>query len=311
MRALIAEADVLIENFRVGSLARFGLDYPTIAKLNPRLVYCSITGFGQTGPHAALAGYDFVIQGISGIMDLTGDPGGAPQKMGVAFADIMTGLYGVIAIQAALAQRQTTGAGQHIDMALLDVMVGVLANQGLNYLVSGTSPTRLGNAHPNIAPYEAFPTSDGWIILAVGSNHQFQKFCSVIGMPELERDARFASNAQRLAHLEELRARITAQTRLWQRDALLERLAAACVPAGPINNVEQAYAHPQVRHRAMTTTMQRSSDGVSVPVIRLPITASGMALGAGEPSPRLGNHAGCGQPGPTLVEDAATGGARR
>lgn len=221
VRRLVADADVVIENFKVGGLRKYGLDYQSLAQLNPRMVYCSITGFGQDGPYASRAGYDFIIQGMSGIMDLTGEPDGPPEKIGVAYADILTGLYAVIGIQAALAQRERSGRGQHVDLALFDVMVGTLANQAMNYLVSGVSPRRLGNAHPNIAPYEAFPTRDSWIIVAVGNDQQFQRFCKVIG---LEEDARFATNAQRVAERAALSALIAVATRDWERDRLLERL---------------------------------------------------------------------------------------
>ncbi|MDH3339417.1 MAG: CoA transferase, partial [Gammaproteobacteria bacterium] len=245
VRRLAADADVLIENFKVGCLEKYGLDYASLAALNPKLIYCSITGFGQDGPYALRPGYDFMIQGMSGIMDLTGDPEGEPQKMGVAFADIFTGLYGVIAIQAALAQRVGTGRGQHIDMALLDCMVGVLANQGLNFLASGQSPKRLGNAHPNIVPYEACPASDGWFILAVGNDRQFRDFCRLIGLSGLPEDERYASNSSRIENRDSLSERIALATKHWRRDELLAALEQAGVPAGPINSVAQAFADPQ------------------------------------------------------------------
>ena len=276
---LAAQSDVLIENFKVGGLAKYGLDYDTLSAVNPRLIYCSITGFGQDGPYASRAGYDFIIQGMSGIMDLTGSPDGEPQKIGVAFADIMTGLYGVIAIQAALAQREKTGRGQRIDMALFDVMVGVLANQGMNYLASGKSPTRMGNAHPNIAPYEAFPTEDGWFILAVGNDAQFRRFCQIVKLPE---DRRFASNPERVAHRAVLSPLIAAATRLWRRDALLAELEAAQVPAGPINTVEQAFADPQIKHRRMAIALG------DIPGIRTPIRFSEAELALDKPAPKLG-----------------------
>ncbi|HEX7693911.1 MAG TPA: CaiB/BaiF CoA-transferase family protein, partial [Sphingomonas sp.] len=224
VREMIADADVVIENFKVGGLAKYGLDFASLAAINPRLVYCSITGFGQDGPYAHRAGYDFIIQGMSGIMDLTGDPAGEPQKIGVAFADIFTGLYAVIAIQAALAMRERTGRGQHIDMALLDTMTGVLANQAMNYLVSGVSPTRLGNAHPNIAPYAAFPTADGWFILAVGNDGQFRRFCAIVGLDALGEDPRFATNPARVANRAELTKRVTEATLRFHRDDLLALL---------------------------------------------------------------------------------------
>lgn len=288
VRRLAAEADILIENFKVGGLAKYGLDYASLSKVNPRLVYCSITGFGQDGPYAHRAGYDFIVQGMSGIMDLTGDPKGEPQKIGVAFADIMTGLYAVIAIQAALAQRERTWQGQHIDMALLDTMVGVLANQGMNYLASSVSTTRLGNAHPNIAPYEVFPTADGWFILAVGNDAQFKRFCAIVGLGALSHDPRFATNPDRVAYRVSLGALIGEATRQWQRDPLLAALEAEGIPAGPINTVEQAFADPQVCHRGMRLRMTRLEDGAAIPGIRTPIRFSEVALNLDRPSPPLG-----------------------
>lgn len=281
VRELIADADVLIENFKVGGLAKYGLDYESLSALNPRLVYCSITGFGQDGPYAARPGYDFIIQGMSGIMDLTGEPDGAPQKIGVAYADILTGLYAVIAIQAALAERERSGMGQQIDMALLDVMVGTLANQAMNYLVSGKSPRRMGNAHPNIAPYAAFPTQDDWFILAVGNDAQFVRFCEVAGIAP---DARFATNAGRLAARDELDASVRAATLRWPRAALLAALEQANVPAGPINSVEQAFADPQIRHREMQLAMTDES-GTAIPGVRLPIRFSRSELAKASPAP--------------------------
>ena len=230
---LIDRADILIENFKVGGLAKFGLDYATLALRNPRLIYCSVTGFGQTGPYAARAGYDFMIQGMAGMMDITGEPEREPQKVGVAITDIFTGLYGVIGIQAALLQRAQTGLGQHIDMALFDCMAAVLANQGMNFLASGVSPKRLGNAHPNIVPYQTFAVSDGHLIVAVGNDGQFARFCTVLGLPNLAVDPRFISNAVRVKHRVDLTEMLSAQTRKWTRDSLLAALEKAVVPAGP------------------------------------------------------------------------------
>ena len=286
VRRLVADADVLIENFKVGGLAKYGLDYATLAAINPRLVYCSITGFGQDGPYASRAGYDFIIQGMSGIMDLTGEPDGAPQKIGVAFADIMTGLYSVIATQAALAQREKTGRGQQIDMALLDTMVGVLANQAMNFFVSGQTPPRLGNAHLNVSPYAVFPTSDGWFILAVGNDGQFLRFCDALGLDALKADPRFASNAGRLDHREPLFAAIRQATSRHERDALLATLEAVGVPAGPINNVAQAFADPQVIHRGMALTLDR--DDMTLPGLRTPIRFSEATLALDRAAPMLG-----------------------
>lgn len=250
VKALIAEADVVIENFKVGGLAKFGLDYASLIALNPGLVYCSITGFGQDGPYAPRAGYDFMIQGMAGVMDLTGEPDGAPQKMGVAFADIFTGLYSVIAIQAALQMRARTGLGQHIDMALFDCMTGVLANQALNYLASGVSPKRLGNAHPNIVPYQVFAVADGYLIIACGNDSQFAKLAELLGQTWHE-DPRFAGNQGRVEHRDTLVPLIEAALADWARDDLLAALADLGVPAGPINSVEQVFDDPQFQHRGM------------------------------------------------------------
>ncbi|RJG57918.1 CoA transferase [Sphingobium terrigena] len=286
-RNLVAQADVLIENFKVGNLAQYGLDYASLAAINPRLIYCSITGFGQDGPYAQRAGYDFIVQGMSGIMDLTGDPDGPPQKIGVAYADILTGLYAVIGIQAALADRARTGLGQQIDMALFDVMTGTLANQAMNYFASGLSPRRLGNAHPNIAPYEAFPTADSWFILAVGNDAQYQRFCRVVGIDPPDHHA---TNAQRVADRAAVSAMVSAATRQWQRDALLAQLEAQGVPAGPINTVGECFDDPQIIHRAMRQTIDRP-DGPPVATVRLPITFSRSPLAPPRPSPTLNNHA--------------------
>ncbi|MCW0200080.1 CaiB/BaiF CoA-transferase family protein [Sphingopyxis sp.] len=284
VRDLVRDADVVIENFKLGGLARYGLDYASLAKINPRLVYCSITGFGQDGPYAPRPGYDFIVQGMSGIMDLTGDPAGSPQKIGVAYADIMTGLYSVIAIQAALAERAQSGVGQHIDMALLDVMVGTLANQAMNFLASGTTPRRLGNAHPNIAPYEAYPTADSWIILAVGNDEQFRRCCRIL---DIDPGDAFATNAERVKNRAALNIPITEATRRWNRDALLAALAAEGVPAGPINSVAEAFDDPQVRHRGMRIAIDDGCGGI-VPGVRLPVRFSRSPLAATTVSPPLG-----------------------
>ncbi len=284
VRELVAEADVFVENFKVGGLAKFGLDYATLDRLNPRLVYCSVTGFGQDGPYAQRAGYDFMIQGLSGIMDVTGEPDGEPQKIGVAFADLFTGLYGVIGIQAALAQRRTSGRGQHVDMALLDCMTSVLANQALNYLASGTSPTRLGNAHPNIAPYQTFPSRDGHLIVACGNDAQFERLVEVLQLPMLARDARFSNNELRVAHRQELEVLLSERTQAFTRDDLIERLTKAAVPAGPINTVADAFADPQIKHRGIEIEI----DGV--PSVRTPIRFSDAELTLDLPSPKLGEH---------------------
>ncbi|MCF1446114.1 CoA transferase [Agrobacterium vitis] len=284
LRDLIASADVVIENFKVGGLAKYGLDYDSLKELNPRLVYCSVTGFGQDGPYAQRAGYDFMIQGMSGIMDLTGEPDGAPQKIGVAFADIFTGLYGVIAIQAALAQRLQTGRGQFIDMALFDCMSAVLANQAMNYAASGIVPKRMGNNHPNIAPYQTFPVADGHIIIACGNDGQFVRLCGVLGLSELAVTPEFSTNAARVAHRDQLTTVMEDKTRQFERDDLLARLEAATVPAGPINTVADLFADPQFAFRQMKIT----PDGV--PGIRTPIVFSDAELETTRRAPRLGEH---------------------
>ena len=286
IRELARGADVLIENFKVGGLCKYGLDYDSIATVNPRIVYCSITGFGQDGPYAERPGYDFVIQGMSGIMDLTGDPDGMPQKTGVAFADIFAGLYSVIAIQAALREREASGCGQHIDIALLDSMMGVLANQGLNYLASGESPTRLGNRHPNIAPYEAFAANDGWFILAIGNDDQFHRFCKLLEREDLAFDLRFGSNADRVRNRDALSAAISESVRRFQRDDMLERLQQAKVPAGPINTVQQAFADPQAKHRGLQLHMRRNQN--EIPGLGLPIRFSRSKLADCRPAPLFG-----------------------
>ncbi|WP_380786136.1 CaiB/BaiF CoA transferase family protein [Sphingomonas sp. R86521] len=293
VHALIVDADVVIENFKVGGLARYGLDHASLSAINPRLVYCSITGFGQDGPYATRAGYDFIVQGMSGIMDLTGEPAGAPQKIGVAFADIMTGLYAVIAIQAALSMRERTGRGQHIDMALLDTMTGVLANQAMNWFASGADPSdrgpsRVGNAHANIAPYAVFPCADGWFILAVGNDGQFRRFCDALGLDALRDDPRFATNAGRVAFRDDLTAGIEAATVQVAKDELLGRLEAVGVPAGPINSVAQAFADPQVIARGMAVTAARP-DGTTVAGVRTPIRFSDAELATDRAAPLLGS----------------------
>jgi crotonobetainyl-CoA:carnitine CoA-transferase CaiB-like acyl-CoA transferase len=291
VRALATRADVLIENSKVGALQKYQLDYPSLRQLNARLIYCSITGFGQSGPYAQRAGYDVLIQGMSGIMDLTGTPEGDPQKIGVALADICTGLYGVIAIQAALAQRQRSGEGQHIDMALLDSMVGVLANQALNYLVSGTEPHRQGNSHPNIVPYQVFQTSDEAMIIAVGNDAQFARLCDLLGRGELARDARFATNADRVAHRDTVVSILAELLAAQTRDELLARLDAADIPCGPINSVAQAFAHPQIQHRRMQQSIPAPwAQNGSIPTVRTPIEFSAAQLQLGRPAPRLGEH---------------------
>ncbi|MXQ13060.1 CaiB/BaiF CoA transferase family protein [Microvirga makkahensis] len=291
VRKLAAHADVVIENFKVGGLKKYGLDYESLKAGNPRLVYCSITGFGQNGPYASRAGYDFMIQGLGGIMDLTGDPEGEPQKIGVAYVDIFTGVYSVVGILAALRRRDQTGEGAHLDMALLDVQTSVLANQAMNYLASGTSPRRMGNAHPNIVPYQVFPVSDGHVIVAVGNDGQFSRFVAVLGQPELAQDERFATNAGRVRHRAELVPVLTGLTLQTTREALLSALEKQGVPAGPINTVADVFADPQVIARGMRIDLPSSfAKGGAIPSVRSPIVMNGEPMAAACPSPRLGEH---------------------
>ena len=291
VRRLAQRADVLIENFRVGGLARHGLDYESLRQHNPRLIYCAITGFGQTGPYAHRAGYDFMIQGMGGIMDLTGEPDGPPQKIGVAFADIFTGTYASTAVLAALAQRERTGAGQYLDLALLDTMVGVLANQGMNYLVSGQAPRRMGNSHPNIVPYQVFAVSDGHVIVAVGNDAQFRRLCEWLGQPALASDPRFATNPARVRHREELIPCLSAQLAPFTRAAVLEALEERGIPCGPINDLAAVFADPQVRHRNLALQLPSESAHAGViPGIRSPLNFSGAELALGRPAPLLGEH---------------------
>jgi crotonobetainyl-CoA:carnitine CoA-transferase CaiB-like acyl-CoA transferase len=291
VRRLAERSDVLIENFKVGGLKRFGLDYDSLAKLNPRLVYCSITGFGQDGPYAKRAGYDFMIQGMGGIMDLTGAPDGEPMKVGVAFADIFTGLYAVIGIQAALAARERTGNGQLVDMALLDAQVGVLANQASNYLVSGKAPHRLGNAHPNIVPYQVFPTADSHIIIATGNDRQFADVCRILGVPELAGDKRFVTNASRVKNRSDLMHILFEQSRHATKHELLATLEAAHVPAGPINSLPEVFADPQVAARRLRLDLPAAgAKGGTVPSVRTPIRMSESALSYAGAAPRFAEH---------------------
>jgi crotonobetainyl-CoA:carnitine CoA-transferase CaiB-like acyl-CoA transferase len=282
IRDLAAKSDVVVENFKFGGLARYGLDYATLSALNPRLVYCSITGFGQTGPRAAQPGYDFMIQGLSGMMSVTGDPATEPQKSGVAFADVMTGLHAAIAVLAALNQRHATGRGQHIDMALFDVAVSTLANQALNYLVSGAAPVRMGNAHPNVAPYQAFATLDGHLILAVGNDAQFARFSKLAGHPEWGGDARFQTNAGRIENRAELIPQIAAIMASRTTADWVAALEADGIPHGPINPIDRALADPQAVARGLTT------DAGGRPGIASPLRLADSMPGPGTAPPVLG-----------------------
>ena len=293
VREMVAKADILIENFKVGGLAAYGLDYAALKDLNPKLIYCSITGFGQDGPYAKRAGYDFMIQGLGGLMSLTGraddEAGAGPVKVGVALTDILTGLYSSAAILAALASRDQTGKGQHIDMALLDVQVACLANQAMNYLTTGVAPRRLGNAHPNIVPYQDFPTADGDIILTVGNDGQFRKFCEVAGLPALAADPRFSTNQARVAHRAELIPLIRQATVFKTTAEWLAALEQAGVPCGPINDLQQVFADPQVQARGLRVELPHPLAG-SVPQVASPIRLSATPVQYRNAPPLLGEH---------------------
>lgn len=288
IRGLAAHADVVIENFKVGGLAKYGLDHANLAAVNPRLITCSITGFGQTGPYASRAGYDFVVQAMGGIMHLTGQPDGEPQKSGVATADLFTGLYATVAILAALRRRDSTGLGGHVDMALLDVQAGVLANQAMNYLVSGQSPRRMGNAHPNIVPYQVFPVADGYIVVATGNDAQFRRFAEVLGAPSLAADPRYVDNAARVANRPSLIPALTEMTLRFSMNGLLAALEAAGVPAGPINDLQGVFNDPQIVARGMVAAVPAPrAMGGSIPAVRAPILVDGQPVIAPRASPAL------------------------
>ena len=291
VKKLAARSDVLIENFKVGGLAKFGLDYASLSKDNPQLIYCSVTGFGQTGPYASRAGYDLMAQGMGGIMDLTGTLDGEPQRAGVPVADIFTGIYSVVGILAALIERGRTGRGCQVDTALVDSQVGVLANQALNYLVSGKVPKRIGNAHPNIVPYQVFPVADGHIIIATGNDGQFAKLCVVLGEPKIAEEPSYRANSDRLGNREQLIAQLSALTVRWRRGDLLEKLEAVGVPAGPINSLDQVFSDPQVIHRGMRIERpSAAAKGGKIPGVRTPVIIGGRPMAAERPSPRLGEH---------------------
>lgn len=281
VRNLVADADILIENFKVGGLKKYGLDFESLTSLNPHLIYCSVTGFGQNGPDAQKPGYDFMIQGLSGLMSITGDPDGAPQKVGVAVTDIVTGLYGTIGILAAVEQRHRTGRGQHIDMSLLDCATALLANQAMNQLATGETPPRLGNAHPNIAPYQVVPTSDGHIILAVGNDTQFQRLCAVLNLPGIAADPIYETNASRVENRAPLTAALEAATITWESTDLLAALDAQNVPNGPINSISQTLSLPQVQSRGMVISPE------GIPGIRGPWAFSDAELATEKSAPIL------------------------
>jgi len=291
VRKLAARSDVLIENFKVGGLAKFGLDYKSLAPECPRLIYCSVTGFGQDGPYAKRAGYDLMAQGMGGIMDLTGMADGEPTRIGIPVSDIFTGVYSVVGILAALAEREKTGKGGYIDAALVDSTVGVLSNQAMNYLVSGNVPKRIGNAHANIVPYQVFPAADGHIIVATGNDNQYVKFCIVIGGPELAQNPDYKDNVGRLKHRAELVGKLSALTARMKRDELLDKLEAQQVPAGPINDLDQVFNDPQVAHRGMKLAIKsKAAKAGTIPGVRTPIVIDGWRAASERPSPLLGEH---------------------
>lgn len=293
VRELVAQCDVLLENFKVGGLAAYGLDYESLKAINPRLIYCSITGFGQSGPYAKRAGYDFMIQGLGGLMSLTGRPegeeGAGPMKVGVALTDILTGLYATVGVLAALNQREQSGVGQYIDVALLDVQVACLANQAMNYLATGVSPKRLGNAHPNIVPYQDFPSADGNFILAVGNDGQFRKFCEVAGIASLADDPRFVTNRARVAHRAELIPLLRQATVFKTTAQWIELLEKAGVPCGPINDLQQVFADPQVQARGLRLDLPNAM-GSSTPQVASPLRLSATPVAYRSAPPLLGQH---------------------
>jgi crotonobetainyl-CoA:carnitine CoA-transferase CaiB-like acyl-CoA transferase len=288
IRGLAAKSDVVIENFKVGGLKKYGLDYDSLKGVNPKLIYCSITGFGQDGPYAQRAGYDFMIQGMAGIMSVTGEPDGQPMKVGVAFADIFTGLHAVIGITSALFHRERTGEGQFLDLALLDSQVAVLANQALNYLVGGKAPGRLGNTHPNIVPYQTFETADGHIIIAVGTDRQFKEYCAIIGVAKLADDERFKTNRGRVENRAQLIPLLAGPMKTRTTSQWVAAFEAAAVPCGPINTIDQMFADPQVLSRGLQIGLTRE-DGVQVPGVANPIQFSVTPVEYEKAPPKLGD----------------------
>jgi len=293
LRKLAARCDVVVENYKVGQLAKYGLDHASLAALNPRLIYCSITGFGQDGPYKDRAGYDFIIQAMGGFMSITGErddlPGGGPQKAGVAISDLMTGMYATAAILAAVAQRERTGRGQFIDMALFDTMIAMLANMNTNYLTTGKAPVRAGNAHQNIVPYQVFAAADGDVVIAVGNDGQYAKFCDIAGRPDLAADPRFAKNADRVRNRAVLVPMLEAIVRARPAAFWAERLEAAGVPCGPINSIAQALADPQAVARGLRIDLPHPTAG-TVPLVGMPIRMSSSPPGYLRPPPLLGEH---------------------
>lgn len=292
VRRLAADCDVVVENFKVGGLKKYGLDHASLSAVNPRLVYCSITGFGQDGPRAAQAGYDYMIQAMGGLMSITGQPDGAPgaepMKVGVAVVDLFTGLYASNAILAALLHARATGEGQHIDIALFDVQAAMLANQATNFFVSGVAPMRMGNAHPNLAPYQPFPCRDGMVVIAVGNDGQFRQLCAALDVAGMGTDPRFATNADRIAHRAALTAEISALTAGHDMSGLMARLEAAGVPCGPVNTVDQVFAEPQAVARGLQVEQTRDDLSAPVRTVASPIRLSKTPVGYDRPPPALG-----------------------
>ncbi len=289
--ALLAKScDVVVENFKVGGLKRLGLDYDALSAVNPRLIYCSISGFGQTGPYKDKPGYDLLVQAMGGLMSITGAPDGEPMKVGVAVADIFTGLYGVVAILAALNERRSSGKGQHIDLALLDVQIATLANQGMNFLASGIPPRRHGNAHPNIVPYQAFATADGHIVVAVGNDAQFARLVAVLGIPELSKDLRFHRNADRVCNRVALIEMLSGKIRTFRKADLLSKLEAELIPVGPINEMQEVFADPHVQARGLVVEQNLSTSGSATKMIGNPIRFSRTPIQYSDAPPRLGAH---------------------
>ncbi|OZI50427.1 CaiB/BaiF CoA transferase family protein [Bordetella genomosp. 4] len=293
VRELVTHCDILVENFKVGGLRKYGLDYDSLNALNPRLIYCSVTGFGQDGPCATLPGYDFMIQGLGGLMSITGErddlPGGGPQKAGVAVTDIITGMYATVAILAAIQERHRSGLGQHLDIALLDCHVAMLANQNSNYFTSGKAPTRAGNAHQNVVPYQVFAASDGHLIVATGNESQYRAYCKAIGAPELGDDPRFATNRLRVTNRDTLVALLSDIMQQGRRDEWISKLEAAGVPCGPINNIAQTFAHPQVQARQLRRELPHPLGGTA-PVTASPLRFSASPVVYRNAPPMLGQH---------------------
>ena len=284
IKNLVSEADILIENFKVGGLSKYGLDYKNLIKVNPKLIYCSITGFGQTGPYAHRAGYDYIIQGMSGLMSITGEPDGHPQKMGIAVTDILTGLYGVTAILSAVIQREKTGQGQHIDLALLDVATSVTANQAMNYLTTGNAPTRMGNGHQNLAPYQVFDCIDGHIIIATGNDAQYQRLCKLLGLTKISKDKLFLTNADRLKNRALLIEKLNFETEQRTKKDLLKQCENKGIPAGPINDLSEVFDDPQVVFRRLVRKIN------NIPTVVSPYNFSDSEMNISKASPKLGEN---------------------